>query len=181
MPTMQQMQQMQPQQMRSMAQNAPVNARDWSGEISYEAPMYNQMQGPTDEMPPNTIQGMVQGSPETQTPEKNNLNFSTGLSQEAIENPISTREAYQGSLKALLAKNVGHYVVATFLIGTQSPVSWEGFLHSVGTDYLVIFQPDQGRYVTGDFYALKFVEFHDTAGVIPPCAGYRRRDGQRIW
>ena len=71
--------------------------------------------------------------------------------------------------------------MATFLVGTQNPISWEGILHSVGNNYLVIFQPDQGRYITGDLYALKFVEFSDSApGVVPPCTGYRRRDGQQI-
>ena len=87
-----------------------------------------------------------------------------------------------GTMKALLAKNIGSYVVATFLLGMQEPVSWEGFLHSVGNDYLVIYQPDKGRYITGDLYSLKFIEFHDaTQGTVPASAGYRRRDGQRIW
>jgi hypothetical protein len=109
------------------------------------------------------------------------LTFATGLTPDAVENPVTVEEAAQGSLRALLAKNIGHYVVATFLVGTQNPVSWEGFLHSIGNDYLVLYQPDQGRYVTGDLYALKFVEFEGTRGVVPPRAGYRRRDGQRIW
>ncbi len=114
-------------------------------------------------------------------PKAGPLRLSSGLTPEALESPVNQQEALQGSLKGLLARNLGHYVVATFLIGTQSPVSWEGFLHSVGNDYMVIYQPDQGRYITGDFYSLKFVEFHDTAGVKPDCPGYRRRDGQQMW
>lgn len=109
------------------------------------------------------------------------LQLSSGLTPEEVESPVNEQEALRGSLKGLLARNLGHYVVATFLVGTQSPVSWEGFLHSVGNDYMVIYQPDQGRYITGDFYSLKFVEFHDTAGVRPSCPGYRRRDGQQMW
>ncbi|MCI2057683.1 MAG: hypothetical protein LKJ80_00535 [Oscillibacter sp.] len=176
-------QSIQPQQMRPAApgQQPGTGGGNWSGEISYVQPEYSQMQGQMPGMLPNTMQGVIQSTPDSAVPQAHKLEFSTGLSQDALENPVSVQEAYQGSLKAMLAKNVGHYVVATFLIGTQSPVSWEGFLHSVGSDYLVIFQPDQGRYITGDFYALKFVEFHDTAGVVPPCAGYRRRDGQHIW
>ena len=46
---------------------------------------------------------------------------------------------------------------------------------------IVIFQPDMGRYVTGDMYSLKFVEFYEEKGVIPFCAGYHRRDSQNMW
>ena len=109
------------------------------------------------------------------------LDLSIGLSPEAIENPTSLLEARLASLRHLLSKLVGHYVIATFLIGTQNSVSWEGFLHTVGNDFIVIFQPDTGRYVTGDMFSLKFVEFSEEKGVIPPCIGSRRRDAQSIW
>jgi len=109
------------------------------------------------------------------------LDMSTGLPQDAIENPTSLLEARLGSQRALLSKLVGHYVIVTFLIGTQNSVSWEGFLYSVGNDYIVIFQPDNGRYVTGDMFSLKFVEFYEEKGVIPACIGSRRRDAQSMW
>lgn len=109
------------------------------------------------------------------------LDLSIGLPQDAIENPTSLLEARLGSLRALLSKLVGHYVIVTFLIGTQNSVSWEGFLYSVGNDYIVIFQPDNGRYVTGDMFSLKFVEFYEEKGVIPACIGSRRRDAQNMW
>jgi hypothetical protein len=173
------MQQNQPQNMMNTAQNPQTGDQNWSGEISYSPSNYSEMQGPMPGMIPNTMLGLMPSA--LDQPATGTMQFDTGLSRDAINSPMTTQEAYQGSLRALLARNVGHYVVATFLIGTQSPVSWEGFLHSVGNDYLVIFQPDQGRYITGDFYALKFVEFHNTKGVVPPCAGYRRRDGQHIW
>ena len=79
----------------------------------------------------------------------------------------------------LLARNLGYYVVASFLMGTQQAVQWEGILASVGNDYLIIYQPDQNRFVSGDIYSLKFVEFHEDQS---PCrAGYRRRDGFQGW
>lgn len=109
------------------------------------------------------------------------LDLSIGLPQDAIENPTSLLEARQASLRHLLSKLVGHYVIATFLIGTQNSVAWEGFLHTVGNDFIVIFQPDTGRYVTGDMFSLKFVEFYEEKGVIPSCIGSRRRDAQSIW
>ncbi|MBE6962317.1 MAG: hypothetical protein E7445_07690 [Ruminococcaceae bacterium] len=109
------------------------------------------------------------------------LDLSIGLPQDAIENPTSLLEARLGSLRALLSKLVGHYVIVTFLIGTQNSISWEGFLYNVGNDYIVIFQPDNGRYVTGDMFSLKFVEFYEEKGVIPACIGSRRRDAQNMW
>lgn len=114
-------------------------------------------------------------------PQTITLRLAPEISQEAVESPVTSQEAFEGSMKALLGRNIGHYVVASFLVGTQDPVSWEGFLHSVGNDYITIFQPDQGRYVTCDLYSLKFVEFHDQKGVVPACAGYRRRDAAPIW
>lgn len=119
--------------------------------------------------------------PNTGLPMPETLQMNHGLPQEVIVNPVNAQEAFVGSIKNLLGKNVGHYVVASFLVGTQEPVSWQGFLHDVGNDYITIFQPDMGRYVTGDLYSLKFIEFHDHKGVVPACVGIRRRDGARIW
>jgi len=109
------------------------------------------------------------------------LDLDTGLSAEAIDNPVSLAEARLGSLRSLLQKLIGHYIVSSFLIGTEEAVSWEGFLYSVGNDYIVIFQPDIGRYVMGDLYSLKFVEFYNEKGTVPPCIGSRRRDAHGRW
>lgn len=139
-------------------------------------------------MPGDMARGMAAGSMDPRahisTPEEaamRQLDLSTGLSQDAIENPTSLLEARLGSLRGLLSNLVGHYMIVTFLIGTQNSVSWEGFLYSVGNDYVVIFQPDNGRYVTGDMFSLKFVEFYEEKGVIPACIGSRRRDAQNMW
>lgn len=78
--------------------------------------------------------------------------------------PSGADEAYQASLRSLLARNVGYFVVATFMVGPQ-PVTWQGILHTVGSDYLVLYQPDYERYISGDLYALKFVQFHNVKGV----------------
>ena len=136
------------------------------------------------DMSGNMAAGSMDPRAHTSTPEETamqQLDLSINLPQEAIENPTSLLEARLGSLRALLSKLVGHYVIATFLIGTQNSVSWEGFLYNVGNDYIVIFQPDNGRYVTGDMFSLKFVEFHEEKGVIPACIGSRRRDAHMIW
>lgn len=116
------------------------------------------------------------GMPQTIT-----LQMSPGVSQDTVESPLDRQEAFSGSMKALLGKNIGHYVAASFLVGTQNPVSWEGFLYAVGNDYMVIFQPDMNRFITCDLYSLKFIEFHDRRGVVPTCTSMRRRDGSASW
>lgn len=97
---------------------------------------------------------------------------------ETTEDPAGRRDVTNSSIRGLLARNLGYYVVASFLMGTQQAIQWEGILASVGNDYLVIYQPDQNRFVSGDIYALKFVEFHEDQ---TPCAGYRRRDAYQSW
>ena len=54
------------------------------------------------------------------------------------------------------------FVVATFLVGTQSTTSWEGILYDVGNDYMTIYQEGRDRYIVSDIYSLKFIEFYDT-------------------
>lgn len=103
------------------------------------------------------------------------------LRQEGIEtkeDPAGRRDVTNSSIRGLLARNLGYYVVASFLMGTQQAIQWEGILASVGNDYLVIYQPDQNRFVSGDIYSLKFVEFHEYQSA---CAGYRRRDASQGW
>ena len=97
---------------------------------------------------------------------------------ETIEDPAGRRDVTNSSIRGLLARNLGYYVVASFLMGTQQAIQWEVILASVGNDYLVIYQPDQNRFVSGDIYSLKFVEFHENQSA---CAGYRRRDAFQGW
>ena len=84
------------------------------------------------------------------------------LPPDMIEDPTTLEEVYRGSMKALLMRNIGNYVVATFLIGTQGTVSWEGVLYDVGNDYLAIYQTGRDQYIVSDLYSLKYVEFYDT-------------------
>jgi len=97
-----------------------------------------------------------------QSPQNNGMNMQHNLPNEVIESPTSLNEAYLGSLKAMLMRNKGNYVVATFLVGTQSTVSWEGILYDVGNDYVTIYQPGRDRYIVTDMYSLKYMEFYDT-------------------
>ena len=110
---------------------------------------------------------------------------SAAAQSERMKNPVSmadthmpanAEEAYQASLRSLLDRNIGYFVAATFQIGQGQPVTWQGILHSVGTDYVVLYQPDYERYISGDLYSLKFVQFHNIKGV-PYCAASQNWQG----
>lgn len=91
-------------------------------------------------------------------------NMRSGLSVDVIDSPTSIQEAYMGSMKAMLKRNVGNYIVATFLVGTQGTTSWEGVLYDVGNDYITIYQEARNRYIVSDYYSIKFIEFYDVEG-----------------
>lgn len=90
------------------------------------------------------------------------LDLETHQPIEVIEAPTSMNEAFLGSMKSLLLRNRGSFVTATFLVGTQGTTTWEGILHDVGNDHVIIFQPGRQRYIACDIYALKYIEFYDT-------------------
>ena len=106
--------------------------------------------------------GNLQMSRSGQSPQSNGLDMSNNLPSEVIESPTTVNEAYLGSLKATLLRNKGNYIVATFLVGTQNTVSWEGILYEVGNDYVTIYQPGRDRYIVTDMYSMRYMEFYDT-------------------
>lgn len=116
---------------------------DWSREIS---------------MPPAGRNGGVRGTSQLSGGQ---LDMHNRLPAEVVESPTTVSEAYKGSLNAMLSQNIGTYIVATFLVGTQSTVSWEGILYEVGNNYLTIYQEGRDRYIVADIYSLKFMEFYD--------------------
>lgn len=144
------------------AQTVP-GAADWSGEIS---PLPTAPTAP--EAPGRSVTGAGRSMERLSTAEElgrapmGTLDLRNGLPSEVITDPVSVEEAYQGSLKAMLQKYVGNYVVATFLVGTQNTVAWEGILYDVGNDYVTIYQEGRDRYIVSDVYSLKFIEFYDT-------------------
>ena len=91
------------------------------------------------------------------------LDMKNNLPTEVIDAPTTAGEAEAGSWKATLSRNLGNFVVATFLIGTQGTVAWEGVLYDVGNNYLTIYQAGRDRYIVCDIYSLKYIEFYDTS------------------
>lgn len=124
-------------------------AQDWSGEIS-TVPQWNDTR-PTAQQFQSSGQMTAPGG----------LQMRNNLPAEVVESPTSTQEAYLGSLKAMLQRNKGNYIVATFLVGTQNTVSWEGILYDVGNDYVTIYQEGRDRYIVCDMYSLRYMEFYD--------------------
>ena len=103
--------------------------------------------------------GEISGLPSTvEVPQ---LNMAHGLTDAVITTPQNRDEAYMGSLKAMLRNNVGNHIVASFLVGNQNIMSWEGILYDVGNNYLTIYQEPRGRYIVSDLYSLKFMEFYE--------------------
>ena len=158
---------------RMMDRDRQQDRMDWSGESSRE---------PTEPRYPVTAgRGAMTGTMNRGTsmtgsnpPELSDMG--NQLPIEVIEAPTSREEAYLGSWKALLSRYEGSYVVATFLVGTQNTVSWEGILFDVGNDYLTIYQESRDRYIVSDYYSLKFVEFYDIQRR-RRCAELLREDG----
>ena len=151
-----------------MEQNRQRMAGDWSGEIR-RTPVEPIRQTPAGSSSLPGTGGLVsQGGmagpaglsgPRGSVPELEDMD--NDLPVEVITAPTSTQEAYIGSWKALLSRYEGSYVVATFLVGTQNTISWEGILFDVGNDYLTIYQESRDRYIVSDYYSLKFIEFYD--------------------
>lgn len=108
-----------------------------------------------------TVDGGLDMSRTGRPPQTGGLEMNHLLPDEVVENPTTVNEAYLGSLKSMLTQNKGNYIVATFLVGTQSTVTWEGILYEVGNDYVTIYQPGRDRYIVSDMYSLRYLEFYD--------------------
>ena len=61
-----------------------------------------------------------------------NLDMSNNEPISEIENPQTNEEVYQGSLRGVIARNLGVYVIIEFLIGTNNIVIKDGILYASG-------------------------------------------------
>ena len=66
---------------------------------------------------------------------------------------------FQGSMQEVLHENIGKYVLVDFLIGTSNLVTRQGFLYYVGTQFIVLYDSLNLRYVVCDIFSIKFVTF----------------------
>ena len=130
----------------------------WAGEIGPAAPMpdttWNEAWAGLQDAPPmGPQQGGAFVSRNGQMTSINGLEMQNNVPSEVITSPTTVNEAY--------IRNKGNYIVATFLIGVQNTVSWEGILYDVGNDYVTIYQEPRDRYIVCDIYSLKYMEFYD--------------------
>lgn len=67
--------------------------------------------------------------------------------------------SFQGSMQQVLQENIGNYVIVEFLIGTGSLISRQGILYSVASQFLVLYDEFEARYIVCDIFSVKFVTF----------------------
>ena len=66
---------------------------------------------------------------------------------------------FQGSMQQVLQENIGSYVIVDFLIGTGNLDSRQGVLYTVASQFLVLFDDINLRYIVCDIFSVKFVTF----------------------
>lgn len=83
---------------------------------------------------------------------------STGTFNVPADQDFNT-ETFQGSMQQVLQDNIGSYVIVEFLIGTGTLNTRQGLLYYVGSQFLVLFDEIENRYVVCDIFSVKFVTF----------------------
>ena len=66
---------------------------------------------------------------------------------------------FQGSMQQVLQENIGSYVIIDFLIGTNGLETRQGVLYTVASQFVVLFDDINLRYVVCDIFSVKFVTF----------------------
>lgn len=66
---------------------------------------------------------------------------------------------FQGSMQQILQENIGNYVIVDFLTGTDNLISKQGILYNVSSQFLVLYDDINLRYVVCDIFTVKFVTF----------------------
>lgn len=62
--------------------------------------------------------------------------------------------------QGFLQTQIGRYVKVEFLIGVNMFVDREGTLIRVGTDYIILQEPETDDYLLCDIYSIKFIRFY---------------------
>lgn len=62
--------------------------------------------------------------------------------------------------QGFLQTQIGRYVKIEFVLGTNMLVDREGTLIKVGTDYILIQEPETDDYLLCDIYSIKFIRFY---------------------
>jgi len=65
---------------------------------------------------------------------------------------------YKGTFQQLLSANLGKLVRIDFLVGERI-VTQTGIIDAVGVQYVVLYQPENEIFVTGDVFGIKLITF----------------------
>ena len=92
--------------------------------------------------------------------------------------PSFDSEEMRGSMQAILAQNIGEYVVIEFLIGTENIVRKQGMLYFVGRSFVTLYDENVNNFIVCDIFSVKFVYFYMPGdrprynyNLLPPISG----------
>ena len=68
----------------------------------------------------------------------------------------TTSEFYAESFSEVLAKSIGYFVTAEFLIGSNNLVERSGILYAVGNNFMTLQEGPDGPFMICDVYSVKF-------------------------
>lgn len=74
--------------------------------------------------------------------------------------PSFDSEEMRGSMQAILADNIGQYVVIEFLIGTEQILRKQGMLYFVGRSFVTLYDEAANNFIVCDIFSVKFVYFY---------------------
>ena len=68
--------------------------------------------------------------------------------------PSFDSEEMRGSMQAILAQNIGEYVVIEFLIGTENIVRKQGMLYFVGRSFVTLYDENVNNFIVCDIFSV---------------------------
>ena len=74
----------------------------------------------------------------------------------------TTSEFYAESFSEVLAKSIGYFVTAEFLIGSNNLVERSGILYAVGNNFMTLQVGPDGPFMICDVYSVKFVTVYNS-------------------
>ena len=91
--------------------------------------------------------------------QNNNISTQDPTFNTPVQDSFNTEEM-QGSMQQILARNIGEYIVAEFLIGTERIMRKQGILYFVGRSFVTLYDDMHNNYIVCDIFSIKFVYFY---------------------
>lgn len=71
-------------------------------------------------------------------------------------------EFYSESFSEVLARSIGYFVTAEFLVGNSNLIERSGILYAVGNNFMTLQEGPDGPFMICDVYSIKFVTVYNT-------------------